>query len=349
MEHVWWMQITNAHRFIEKIIEALLEEKSLILSAARHLPWRETVKHLVEEGAGAANCNRAFRFVAAEEVPKGDLGEYLLRRFCKPELQAKFRPGRGGYAKFLADVEGCTLADAYVWLSPSTPQQVKQWVDFIGDYHSALGKRLGGVFILDVPDGVEAVGKKGIRSLSYEAEVGTYDCFVFNMLLASEQKGDPYSQQYLAELVSHIVEDDIELSAECVKRGEAFVSDPYNVYVAEAEALGVKPKSAYEVEQCVWVTQIKLVFPLIEEYRRRFVRKRENYIKGSLPVESNGYWIKDPKEAEIGVLHYLASKDQWLLTPKEWEDLQSYHSARNSLAHMHVLSVEQLKKIFQNA
>lgn len=347
MDNVWWKQVTKANLFIKEAINTLLDDQSLVLCLSDHLPWPETMRELIMDGVNTANFDRTIRLMDASEA-EGDPGAYLLRNYCSADLRSKYRPGKGGYAKFLAECEGSTLSGAYIWIKNASPTEVKAWNSFIGDYLSYLGKRSGGVFLLEAGGEGEISRKKNLRVMVYEKEIGAYDAFVFNLLLAAEYAGSVYGKQYLAELASLVAPESLELGGECIRRGEAFLSDPFGVYSQLAADFGVSSKSRDEIDRCMWTAQIKLVFPLIEEFRRKFIKRRSSFIAGSLPhPDTAGHIIDDPKEVEIGMLNFLASKDQWPLNHGEWEGIKVHHEARNILAHMGTLSPDRLKEIFR--
>ena len=189
------------------------------------------------------------------------------------------------------------------------------------------------------------VRKKNINVFSYEKEIGPYDRFTFNMLLSTEFKAGNFFKQYLAELVSNIVENDIELSAECIRYGERFISQPYET-LREICGEDYKGKSRDEIDTAIWTTQIKLIFPLTETFRRDFIKRKEKLIRAGLPCQTGfGETVYEPKEAEIGLLYFLNARDRWPLHQHEYEQLYLYHEIRNKLAHMGTLSYEQLKQL----
>ena len=345
---VWWKQITSAERFLRDIVKALLEGKSVILYGTEKMPWIHVMRSLVTDGVKTQSSNRAiYPLTAAEGGEK--LGEFLLKHFCKPELRTKYRPIMSP-AKFLADCEDSTLPSSYIWVQSANLDETRRWTDFIGDYVDAVGKRRGAVFLLEAAEGAEELQKKGIASFSYEKAINPYDRFVFNMLLASEiNVGSSYMKEYLAELASNVTDGDIELSAECIERGKEFLADPCGILKAVREKVGLDAPNATEeiVQHAAWVAQIKQVFPLIEDYRQKFIADHEKMIQGSLPwTASDGSPVEEPKDAELGLLWFLSQKDHWLLSPTAKEKLKLFREARNTIAHMGLLDLDEMQELF---
>lgn len=349
MEEVWWKQVTKANMFVRDITGALLNDQSVALCTSDHMPWPDTLRELIIDAVNTANFDRTIRVIDGDEAGD-DPGAFLLQNYCQSEYRSKYRPGKGGYAKFLADSEGSTLSGVYLWIRRTTPAQLKAWNTFIGDYLGYLGQKIGGVFLLETQNEADIVKKRNLYVYAYDKAIGSFDGFVFTMLLAAEFGSTVYGKQYLAELASQIAGEDIELSAELVRQGENFLADPVGVYDKTLAESGsdFPAKSAEEIEQYVWATQIKLVFPLIEDFRRKLIKKRHSFVQGSLPhPDTAGHMIYDPKEVEVGMLNFLASKDQWPLTYDEWEQLKLHHGARNILAHMGTLPTEELQNLFK--
>ena len=89
------------------------------------------------------------------------------------------------------------------------------------------------------------------------------------------------------------------------------------------------------------MTQLKLIFPLVETFRRNFIRRYEEQIKNTPP------YLWPPEEVEIGQLYGLFAQRRWLLNEKDADDLEFYREARNKLAHLKILPFDELQKIFE--
>ena len=74
-----------------------------------------------------------------------------------------------------------------------------------------------------------------------------------------------------------------------------------------------------------------------------FVKKYYDFIKAALPI-NNGYGdqVMVPEEAELGNLMYLVERGGIPVSAEESMELKRYRKARNELAHMNLLSNEEL-------
>jgi hypothetical protein len=192
--------------------------------------------------------------------------------------------------------------------------------------------------------------KKGIRSLGFEQNIGAYDKYAFCALASSETNCKEFLRPYLAEAVASVCGDDVELCAVCVAKGMEFLNAPYETIQKVTEDLvrsdGERycfSKSQEEVDTLLWEAQLKYVFPLVENYRRYFVKKYYAFIKAALPI-NNGYGdqVMVPEEAELGNLMYLVERGGIPVSAEESMELKRYRKARNELAHMNLLSNEEL-------
>ncbi|MBR3745459.1 MAG: hypothetical protein IKN27_00680, partial [Selenomonadaceae bacterium] len=143
--------------------------------------------------------------------------------------------------------------------------------------------------------------------------------------------------RYLAELASNATGFDVERGAECIKHGNDFLNTPEKF---------LTNKSREEVKRAVWVTQLKLIFPLLEIFRRDFVKKYESLLESFMPyIMSGGKIIHTPDEAEFGELFSILNNERWRLNSDDWETLKNYREARNKLAHLDTLTTAQVQTI----
>ena len=160
-------------------------------------------------------------------------------------------------------------------------------------------------------------------------------------------------QDYLTELAANVAGADIELCAKCLVFYQEFLQSPYRTVVRivkndcrSEEKNFVFPKTEEHVRYDVWRAQIKIVYPLLEEYRKGFVEQYSKQIKGLLPRTSPfGEVYEKPEDVELGTLAYLADTGQLSLTKFERDKLIAYKDARNTLSHLGVLSLNEIKKL----
>ncbi|MBR4641660.1 MAG: hypothetical protein IKO74_02920 [Selenomonadaceae bacterium] len=336
-EKIWWEDLNGPRRFLSEAVEKLSGGKSVVLCLPNRVPFEKSMRDVLEKLLRRGT--QSIKVVDAEKI-SSEPQEYVLKEFC--DDKDGFRPfNKGAYAEFLAKRKGISLNSTCIWIRNASPAQIDKWFSFIADYQKFLDGKRGGVFLLEAGD--YHFGKSGVEILSYAEKISAYDSFAFNIFAAADFANENHlMKQYLAELVSALTEGDVEFGAACIARSEDFLKDPeefFNDILWEGKF--TSGKSTDDIEQAIWMTQLKLIFPLVETFRRNFIRQYEQQIKNTPPFYSA------PEEVEIGQLYGQFNQRRWLIAENDADDLEFYREIRNKLAHLEILSFEELKKIFE--
>ena len=350
MDRIWWKQITKASVFTSKVIEALVAGDSVILSLPRHVPWYATLTDIITEGIIEHGIPRSVDYVDGTNDP----GKYLLDNYCKKETRLQYRVGKS-YAAFLAEQESITLNSTIVWVGNLDAKSLGAWVSFIHEYNRRLpASREGGLFILEIRGEESVTGGKRIQCISFSSEISAYDKYTFCTLVSTTARVDNRVRQYLAELVSSVCSDDVELCAQCFAGGTEFARDPvaYLEHVSDSKlrsdgthfAIDMTPD---ELRYRIWESQIRMIFPLIERFRMQFISDHRLEILRELPKETAfGERIESPEDVEIGLLYYLTySGAIQMRDNNEYGHIRVFKDARNDLAHTNSLSFETVCEI----
>lgn len=351
MNDIWWNKITNASHFIEEIVDAVQDKKSVLLQLPINVPWYSTMQDLVSNDIYMLNSDRSYQYVSDTGI---EPGEYLLREFCKSEKRAQYRPSIG-YAEFLAKSDDIVLNDMILWVASVNGKQVQKWLDFIVNYNKALGKgKKGCLFIIETYEEKNISNKKGIKHISFEKEIEYYDYYLFNMLAASDLKGSQLFKQYLAEAVSTMLPNDVELSSRCILHGKAFLENPLEVierivdeeYRSDGTCFNVNVTKE-QLQERLWEAQIKVIFPLIEKHRNAIVKKYHREISALLPITAAyGEVFHEVTEVELGTISYLQGTDRIQMCGSDAHKVSKLKKARNDLAHIKTIVQEDVEEIF---
>lgn len=351
MEKIWWEQTTNAVRFIERIANTMADGKSLVLLLPKKVPWYTTMCELIKGRIQRRDSRYSLEDIRA---PKENPGEFLLRRYCMEEKQAQYRPNKS-YAQFLAESEDIVLNDRYLWVRGLSNRQCEEWVMFLSEY--AKYKRKDGtsaVFLLEIEEeSFRYVAKKGVVSISFQKEIQAYDRYTFCALAAAGIACADELRHYMAQVVSEVCAEDMELCAQCIRMGIQFLENPYE-RLMKIKKEGIRSDGGEfsvlvtreEVDRKVWEAQIRSIFPVIESYRGYFVKRYYEKIRKCLPISnSNGEQILDPDELEVGTLLFMVAGGELSVGKKEHDRLHQFREARNTLAHMKKMGEKEVEEI----
>lgn len=334
---IWWEDLNGPRRFLVEAAEKLSTGRSLVLCLPKFVPWLEMMRDVLEKLLRRGT--QTINFVDAKNISI-EPQEYVLKNFCANKNG--FRPySKKAYAKFLAESKGIALNDSCIWIRNASSAQIEQWFSFIVDYQKFLNGKRGGVFLLEADENFSV--KAGVEIFSYAEKISDYDSFAFNIFAASDFANENHlMKQYLAELVSALTEGDVEFGAECIGRSDALLRNPDEVFGDILwEGKFTSGKSTEDIERAIWMTQLKLIFPLVETFRRNFIRQYAEQIKNTPPYYST------PEEVEIGQLYGLFNQRRWLIGESDCDDLEFYREVRNKLAHLKTLPFDELQKIFE--
>lgn len=354
MDKIWWKNITKAHKLVDDIVENAAEGKSMLLSLPGTVPWKNTLVDMVEEELRLENPKNAFEYICC---PEEEAGLYLLNHYCKKEKRATYRYGMT-YAAFLGKCEDIVLNDRYIWVYDIPRNKYDEWVSFVVEYTKNVKEKTPAIFILEVQDeNYVNQAKKGIKKLSFSQNIGEYDRFAFCALAATGKSCKEYVRPYLAQMAASICGEDIELCARCVDAGELFLKDPIsaiqNIVQTKERSDGtpfVFSRSEDEILTSMWEAQLKCAFPVIEKYRSYFLKEHHEDVEEALQipmVNSCGEKVEKPEDVEIGVLLFLAARGRITLDQKEHDGLKLFRDARNKLAHLEVLDLQDMEEILR--
>lgn len=351
MDELWWNQVPNALRFVNSIIDALQENKNIVLLFPEYVPWYLTFKEKMESLKSQVLSNYVIKDIEDKEdmLP----GKIALNDFCKRELRDDFRPAIG-YAKFLAETNN-TLNNSIVWVKVSSVKRADAWMKFASEYSKYKKDYEGGLLIIETQKNQTLLIPKGISVISFDSYISKFDYYIFNVLGSSMLSLSKEMKEYFAEIMTAVVEDNMELAALCFDRSayKGILTDPLKTIKSLIEKKSSSNseflkfnKTKNEVEMDIWKAQIKNIFPKIEAYREYFAKKYFNEIKNNLPISTSyGESYKSPEEVEIGTLYYLANNKMIKISNIDYLKLQCFRDARNKLAHLNSLSYDEVVQI----
>lgn len=346
MEQIWWERVPNAMAFAAEISRHLIEGKSILLQYDQSIPWYDSLTDLMKGRVKQEVSTKSFEEVRGIEAP----GPYLLQNFCKAEKRALYRPTKT-FARFFAERDDIVLHSRYFWVTLDSREALGQWEEFVSEYAVNRGRgKETAVFILEWQGERMKSAKKGIRVFAFHEYISAYDCKIFSMLASSGIKEEALIKNYVAELASHMAGRDAELCGACIKRYKELMGNPYGVLqdIVQGESRSngspfVFLEGQREAEHGIWLAQIKTIYPVLEEFRGKFVEQYQEEIKGVLPMPSSWGMYEEPGDVELGALVYLAEHGTLQIPSGEYHQLKKFRDARNKLSHLNTLSEEEIR------
>jgi hypothetical protein len=96
-----------------------------------------------------------------------------------------------------------------------------------------------------------------------------------------------------------------------------------------------------EVRARIWQAHLSVIFPVLEDFRRKFIEYYKNLLPLPLP---NGFGdeISDPFQLELSTLKWVVDRQELRIRGKHRHMLKLAHQMRNCLAHMTVINAKDI-------
>lgn len=344
MEKIWWEQVPNSRAFADTIFDSVSEGKNTVLISKCGLPWYNFFYAKLKDCFRQRNASKVIEELSNISNP----GEYLLHKYCKPEKRATYRPGKS-FANFFASSEDIVIHDRLFWVRLNDDSLLDTWMTFISDYVKERGKgKKQASFLIECTTNKVINSRKGITVTSFEDSISEYDRFVFCMLAASSVNEKGNIKKYLSELISNVIGNNVELCEKVICDYRTFLSNPYSVVSKFIGDSNLFSKTENEVAHDVWLSQVRIVYPVLEDFREGFVKKHWRDISRNLPISSSsGESYAEPADVELGTLRFLADNWKITLTAEEHDVLILHTQARNDLSHLKSIDLSTVRKILE--
>ena len=183
-----------------------------------------------------------------------------------------------------------------------------------------------------------------VQFLDYTSYIHDYDTYLLCMTILSQKGLSMQQQQYLSEIAIALAGESTQLAGELADRGEALAEHTLPVFQETLQTLKLPVERIDQrVQYALWQAQLKVFFPLLEQFRRQlFETYRTDITERFHAAPSGTYDCERPEELEIGQLLFLFKQTR-ILSMRDYELLQSAKEARNCLAHLNHLSYPKLK------
>lgn len=352
MHEMWWRGVFHANAMLDSVTNAMLDGEHVILVLPDVVPWYGTMVSEIEARLNQGNSRFRLEELTCSD---GDVAEQVFDAFCPKDLRhQKLRKEK--HVEFLARKRDLVLHQRYVRVVDVTAGKLPEWSAFLKAYRKSVPKgEDAAAFLLETHADQDLPRRLGHKLIQYGNYINAFDQYAFCALAGAFVDVEMRLRPYLTELASSVGGQDTELSAACVEAGAAFMEDPRSV-LCTLESKGARsngmPFDVAEVlatlDERMWKSQVKVLFPHIQQWLSIFIQRHEDEIREALPMQTAyGIEITEPGDVEPGPMLFLVQTGQVSLANSEYYDLLLCKDVRNSLAHMHPVGFEEVKKVLK--
>lgn len=350
-DKLWWGSIPNARRFIDDIVSRTEKQESVVYNIDEFFPWKDTFTEMLLESV--MTPDKSVNIIYDDET--GDIapGEYILNNYFRQDVRIKYRSSIG-YEKFIAENDHSeTLKNRIIIIRCKDESRFTVWFDFVTGYvkyHDPNAARCS--FLIENCSGV--ILKSNFAVLSALDYLQQYDTDMFALLIAtsvkSESRESALVKRYIAELASNIAGKDIEFAACLAAYGKRLVFMTKSVLKEALETQRRSNGSDFEinvdVNQKIREAQMKIFYPEIENFRRYFIQKNEDFFPSlSYISERVSRKVDNIFSLELGDLKFLCDCAYVCVSQEDHKEVKFYHRCRNKLSHIEILTENEVKKI----
>lgn len=371
----WWENITGPNSLVKEIASVIINNKSVVFDASSLIPWENDLHIAIESEVIALIAEATFDELDSDEFGDLSLTDYdiannLMKKYGKTDVLQNYR--RASKVKIQTYmIKNQVLKNHVIWVKCNKDATVSSWLNFIENYKS--NGISDGLFILELKCKYNFATLMNSVIIEYEKYVTYYDQLLYNNILIANFNLHPIKKQYIALLTTLLCSNDIELSEALIERSckskkntvncleelfeELYENSKYNGFLIDNHPFVVlKNKKREMLFNKVWEAQLKIIFPLLEEERIKFIEKHiqeiDNILKNNNILNAHGERIFEPFEAELGSLHYIfktltSEKGRYVISKADSDYLNLLYTFRNSIAHHKPVEMEAVNQFIE--
>lgn len=349
-ELVWWTLVNSSATMIEQIKNSVEGEQSAFLCCESALPWKETFYALSRDAIAKVSAQRSLEVISAKG--ENDPGRFIMTKMCPPSVRSEYWPDMT-YAQFLSQYKDLILNNRIIWVKDIENESLlEKWFAFISEY-SRLSKKqenAHALFIIEYCG--KDTGKKPPNTINTITFSPTdFDRYLFTLSMLSELNMEFSIKQYIAELACCLCKEDVVFCGDLAEFGLKLIQSP-NACVQKILQTYRNDKKNFcpidddEIYSAILMAQIKIIFPVIEQFRLNFIKTHEAKIRDNLPIfNSFNEKIEEPHGLELSDLCSISMAYMSGFTDSEKNTLLRYKGYRNKLAHNDIINLQEIEKI----
>ena len=356
-ERYWWEKITSASDFVRATVTALHECKMPVLLVPNDLPWRDSMRYVMQGSAVEDQCLSVETIDVLDKNSKNLApGSFLLnvlrddtyRRDSKLAIQQHILNNNLMQGKLL-------------WIKGLSETVVDQWLEFCNGFK--IDQRERGMIVVEIPFDKDLSQYENLKAIRYESLIRDYSVQLFIEYVLDDKGYDKRWRSYLSMLLSTLCKKDVEIACRLAQDYDFKVVriDEAMRKIAKDERFArrgcsedhilnlVRNNKKESIERLIWTAQMQVLFPMMEIERVKWVERYFTEIdsvikKRGITVVGDNTMIENPYEVELKHLYEMYKHGE--LDEKRDEvrknRLKLMYDCRNDLAHLHVCTHEKV-------
>lgn len=358
LERYWWDKITSASAFVDATVTALRECKMPVLLVPNDLPWRNSMRYVMQEHVMADRSRLCVETIDVFDKNKNNLapGAFLLKVWKDDTYR---RSSRLTIQQHI--LNNNLMQGKLLWIKGLSEKNVDQWLGFCNGFK--IDQRERGMIVVEIPFDKDLSRYENLKAIQYESFIRDYSVQLFIEYVLDDKGCDERWRNYLSMLISTLCKKDVEIACKLAQNYDLKVcridEALRNISVdkkfarrgcSEDHILNlVRNKKTEKIDRLIWTAQMQVLFPMMEIERVKWVERYFAEIKSVIKTRGitavgDNAWIENPYEAELKHLCELYKRGD---LDKEQDEkrknrLKLMYDCRNDLAHLHVCSHEKV-------
>ena len=340
----WWYRTVSAVRYLDSVMDSISAGRSAAMIFPEKIPWEQDFVGAIRDRLRMYLDTRWLEVQSAAGVDSP--GKFLMRSYLSKEDQELYWPPRhGSEAHFLGMSEHSPLHRRFLLLTDISAGKAPLWGAAVREYQEGFRAKFGEnadccIFILIIKCGFMQSAPE-LDVCRYSDYITDYDSLMFSMMRCSALQLSSGCRQYIAELASSLGDQQIELAGELAGYGEDLAKHPWRCAQEVFDRRG-ELYTEDRIRNAIWLAQIKVVYPKLEEERRGFITKYQKKLAAYMPLPNSlGEIITKPADLEIGQLFFIVNKHKFAGSD-DFHRISSLRDVRNQLAHSSPMSYDML-------
>lgn len=350
LEKYWWSKITSAKSFVNATVDALREHKIPVLLVPNDLPWRETMRVVIQESITKDISTLSIETIDVHDEGGDSVepGSFLLE-YLK---DVNYRKG-GRFTIQEHILRNGLLENKLLWIKGLSRNNYEDWVNFCDGF--IIHQRNQGMIVIEVPFEENLSDYGNLKAVQYETLIRDYGVQLFLDHILDQMEYSDNWKRYLSMLISSLCKKDVEVACDFAQKFNHKVTRIDDALKQLAKDLKYERRGSAEghilnlvrnskqddINRLVWIAQMQVLFPILEVERVKWVKYYEKQIKNVLEKQTVLYAdgitrILDPYEIEVKHLYtFYYNKDlDENFDAKKLNRLEVMRECRNHLAHL---------------